>query len=174
MYILGQVHLAAAVASLASGAAVLLMSPKGTRRHRQIGWVYVASMLAANATALMIYRLFGGFGPFHFFAIISLLGIAGGVRAALRAKSSRMARDLAQRAIWVGKHYHFMAWSYAGLCAAAVSEAATRIPAFRPRAGGELIFGLAVAAATSLAMVTGAYLIRTRRLSQLAQVGIKP
>jgi uncharacterized membrane protein len=173
MTLLGQVHLAAAIVSLTSGAAVLLLSPKGTTRHRQIGWVYVVSMLALNVTALMIYRLFGGFGPFHVAAIVSLAGLLPGVVAARRAKSARLARNQLKRGHLVTKHYYFMAWSYVGLCAAAVSETATRLPIARPRPGAGLEFGIAVAVATLLVVAVGAWLINTRVRSQLAAVAVK-
>jgi uncharacterized membrane protein len=40
---MGLVHLLAAVLALASGLLVLL-TRKGKRRHRRLGWIYVASM----------------------------------------------------------------------------------------------------------------------------------
>lgn len=64
MDVLGVLHLGAAVGSLVSGGGVI-MSRKGTRAHRRLGWTYVASMATLNVTALLIYDLFGGFGPFH-------------------------------------------------------------------------------------------------------------
>ena len=173
MSLLGQVHLASAIVSLGSGAVVLLMSPKGTRLHRQIGWVYVVSMLALNVTALMIYRLFGGFGPFHVAAIVSLAGLLPGVLAARRAKSARLARNQLARGHRVGQHYYFMTWSYVGLWAAAVSEVATRMPIARPGPGAGLAFGIAVAVATLVVVAVGAWLIRTRVRSQLAAVAVK-
>lgn len=173
MTLLGQVHFAAALVALGSGAAVLVTSPKGNRWHRQIGWVYAVSMLALNGTALMIYRLFGGFGPFHVAALVSLAGLVPAVVCARRAKSSRIARDLAARGRWVERHYYWMTWSYVGLCAAAVSETATRLPITRPRPGAGLAFGLAVAVATLLVVGIGRRLIRSRAASQLAAVGVK-
>jgi len=174
MSLLGQLHLATAIASLVSGAVVLLMSPKGTRRHRQIGWVYAVSMLLLNGTALMIYRLFGGFGPFHVAALVSLATLVVGVGCALQAKSNRLGRDLSARGRWVERHYYFMTWSYVGLWAAAVSEIATRVPAFRPRPGQGMVFGIVVAVATILVVVVGARLIRTRVRGTLAAVGVRP
>jgi uncharacterized membrane protein len=162
MSAIGIVHLSAAVAALVFGAAVLL-STKGTRRHRQLGWTYVASMLGLNLTALMIYRLFGRFGPFHVFALISLVSVSAGTLAAVRARRARVARDLKRRSQLVEQHYQFMTWSYLGLCAAAVSEIATRIPAFHPGPGAGLVFGIAVAVSTILVMVVGGRLIVARR-----------
>jgi uncharacterized membrane protein len=174
MTLLGQVHFASAIASLALGAAVLLMSPKGTRRHRQVGWTYAVAMLTLNVTALMIYRLFGGFGPFHVAAIVSLAGLVAGIAAALKAKSSRLDRNLVKRARWVERHYHWMTWSYVGLWAAAVSEVATRVPAFRPSASeGMAMFGIVVGVVTLLVVGVGARLIRTRARGALAAAGVR-
>ena len=115
---LGWLHTACAVVALASGATVLVRR-KGTRSHRRIGWVYVVSMIAANSTALMIYRLSGRFGPFHGAALFSLATLVGGMLPAIRRRPPGR---------WVEHHYYWMTYSYAGLAAAAASEAATRLP----------------------------------------------
>ena len=55
-------------------------SKKGcTNLHIKIGYTYAISMLILNVTALMIYDLFGGFGPFHVFAVISLATLIAGL-----------------------------------------------------------------------------------------------
>lgn len=167
MNVLGLTHTAAAVAALGAGAAVLL-TRKGTRRHRQIGWTYVASMLLLNVTALFIYRLLGHFGPFHVFAIFSLLTVAAGTAAAVRARRARTNRNSVQRARALEHHYQWMTWSYVGLAAAAVSETATRMPALRPGPDQWMTFTITVALATILVIGIGAQLIRRRRLALLA------
>jgi uncharacterized membrane protein len=165
---LGFFHFATAIVALSTGAAVLLMT-KGTRRHRRIGWVYVAAMVTMNGSALFIYRLFGGFGPFHAFALISLAGIIAGTVAAIRARRARIERDLPRRSRLVAQHYQFMTWSYLGLCAAAVSEIATRVPAFRYAPGAGAAFGMAVGVATIAVMIVGGRLIIARRSGILQQ-----
>jgi uncharacterized membrane protein len=164
---LGWIHTVAALAALTAGAAVLL-TRKGTRRHRQLGWTYVVSMLALNVTALLIYRLFGRFGPFHVGAVFSFVTVVAGTAAALGARRARARRDTATRARALELHYQLMTWSYVGLLAAAVSELATRVPALRPRPEQGLAFGLTVAAATLLVVGVGARLIRRRRSALLA------
>jgi uncharacterized membrane protein len=171
MSTLGAVHLTAAIASLGLGAAVLLISPKGTRLHRRVGWAYALSMLALNVTALMIYRLFGVWGPFHWAAIVSLLTIVVGVAMGRRAKLSRLNRDRPARPRFVQAHYYSMTWSYVGLAAAAISEIATRLPATRPRPGGESAFWTAVGLGTFVVVVAGAWLIRAQGRKQVAAVG---
>jgi uncharacterized membrane protein len=145
---LGWVHTTFALAALGSGAAVLLR-PKGTRRHRQTGWLYVGSMVGLNGTALLIYRLFGGFGPFHVAALLSLATLAGGVLAAVRRRPG-----------WVERHYWWMAYSYLGLLAATASEAATRLPG--------TVFWWAVLLASAVVFAGGAVLIAVRARPTLA------
>jgi uncharacterized membrane protein len=167
MISLGWTHTIAAVTALVAGAAVLL-TRKGTRRHRQLGWAYVVSMLLLNGTALLIYRLFGRFGPFHAGAIFSFVTVAAGTAAALGARRARGRRDPVARARALERHYQWMTWSYVGLAAAAVSEIATRMPALRPRPGQGMAFGITVAVATLLVVGVGAQLIRRHRSALLA------
>lgn len=67
----------------------MVVTRKGTRRHHQIGLVYAVSMLGLNATAFLIYRLFGGFGAFHVAALLSLLTIFAGLLPAVRRRPRR-------------------------------------------------------------------------------------
>lgn len=71
----GLAHFLTALLAIATGAVVVLR-PKGTKFHRTVGRVYLAAMLAVNVSALAIYELFGGFGPFHAAAVINR-GTAG-------------------------------------------------------------------------------------------------
>ena len=112
----GLVHLLVALGALGFGSAVIL-SRKGTRRHRWLGRGYVVLMVALNGTALMIYELFGGFGPFHWMALASLGVILVGY---LPARS--------RPAGWMPRHAYFMTGSYVGLVAATVAEVAGRVP----------------------------------------------
>ena len=167
---LGLIHTVAALAGLAVGAAVLF-TRKGTRRHRQLGWAYVVSMLLLNVTALLIYRLFGRLGPFHVGAVFSLLTVVAGTVAAIGARRARARRTPVERARALERHYQFMTWSYVGLAAAAVSEIATRLPALRPRPEQLLAFSITVALSTLVVVVVGALLIRRRRAGLLAPYG---
>jgi uncharacterized membrane protein len=164
---LGLTHTISAVAALAAGATVLL-TRKGTRRHRQLGWAYVVSMILLNVTALLIYRLFGRVGPFHVGAVFSLVTVIAGTAAAIGARRARSRRNAVERARALERHYAWMTWSYVGLAAAAVSEIATRMPALRPRPEQLLAFGITVAVATVLVVAVGAQLIRRRRSELLA------
>jgi predicted membrane protein DUF2306 len=102
-------------------------------------------MILLNATALMIYDLYGRFGPFHVASVISLATVgAGFVPVYLRRPPSA----------WVQLHATFMCWSYVGLLAAFVAEVAVRVPGVG--------FSSAVIVATVLVVAGGAVLIHTR------------
>jgi hypothetical protein len=102
-------------------------------------------MVLLNATALMIYDLYGGFGPFHVASTISLATVGGGfVPVYLRRP----------RGAWIHLHAWFMCWSYVGLLAAFVSEVAVRVPG--------LGFGYAVIVATAVVVAGGAVLTYRR------------
>ena len=73
----GLAHTFFGVAALLLGLLVVFRR-KGTRTHRRIGQAYLLAMLALNVTGLMIYDLYGRFGPFHVAAAISLATIVAG------------------------------------------------------------------------------------------------
>ncbi len=148
----GLVHALLGVAALILGLAVLLRR-KGTRVHRRLGRGYVLAMVLLNVTALMIYDLYGRFGPFHVASIISLATVgAGFVPVYLRRP----------RDGWIHLHTNFMCWSYVGLVAAFVSEVAVRVPGVG--------FGYAVIVATAVIVAGGAVLIYRRVPRILATV----
>ena len=118
---MGLLHVVCAIVALIVGA-VIFLSPKGTSSHIRVGWIYVASMFALNASALSIYRLTGSWNVFHVIAVASLAMVAGGIL---------QARYRAARPNWLWRHYHYMAWSYVGLLAATSNEAFVRIPALK-------------------------------------------
>ena len=114
----GWVHLIASILALITGTMILAMK-KGTKTHIKIGYVYAVAMVVVVATAFMIYRLFGGWGIFHWAATLSGLTLMGGmVPAILRRPKGN----------WMGLHFSFMYWSVMGLYAAFVAETLVRIP----------------------------------------------
>lgn len=145
---IGLVHLLAALLATVAGTTVLFMQ-KGTKRHKQIGYIYVISMLLLIATAFMTYRLFGRFGVFHYGAIISALTIIAGMVPTIKKKKG-----------WIYRHFAFMYWSVIGLYAAFASETLTRIPETP-------FFGL-VALATGVVMLIGAVVyVKSRKIWKL-------
>jgi hypothetical protein len=95
------------------------MMKKGTMRHKQVGYVYVISMGILLLTAFMIYRLFNGWGIFHYTTIASLLTISLGMIPIWTKKPAKR---------WKYMHFSFMYWSVIGLYSAFVAEVITRIP----------------------------------------------
>lgn len=138
----GAMHAALGLLALMLGLGVILLR-KGTAWHRRVGLLYAATMLLLNATALAIYDLFGGFGPFHALAILSLATLAAAlVPVWLRPRH------------WLEIHARCMSWSYAGLVAAFFGEIGARLPGVG-LAAGTIVPTVAV-------MIVAAVLIHTR------------
>jgi len=114
---LGWVHFIAATLSLIFGTYVLLVV-KGTPFHKKIGYAYFVSMVITLVTAFMIYRLFDGWGIFHWFAILSTVALTGGMYPMF--KKNRTSKDLKQ-------HAEVMGWSVVGLYCAFISETGARL-----------------------------------------------
>ncbi|MBI1249119.1 DUF2306 domain-containing protein [bacterium] len=115
---LGVIHTILGFVSLIAGL-IVLVRPKGTQTHRILGRVYVFAMLGLNLTSFGIYRLFGGFGVFHWLAVGSLAMLAGAVATVLWRKKIKS---------WIYYHYYFMVWSYVGLLAGTSNEAFVHVP----------------------------------------------
>ena len=142
MDLIGLIHTGLALIALASGLFVF-RKVKGGPLHRKIGWIYAASMIGLNATALMIYDLFGYFGPFHWMALFSLATVLAALVPAIRRKPADG---------WIEVHAQFMSWSYVGLLAATAAEIFTRVPG--------LDFWWAVIVASVAIILGGAVYIR--------------
>jgi uncharacterized membrane protein len=152
---IGLVHTGFAVASLLLGGTVIALQ-KGTRLHRLLGQLYASGMVGVIVTSFMIYRLVGGWGPFHYAATISAVTLVAGLVPAMLRRPRRS---------WVIVHLQFMSYSYIGLVAALFSESAVRLPIVAPlmRALGFSsaghAFALAVAIPTLATFVIGAMIV---------------
>jgi uncharacterized membrane protein len=113
----GLVHTLASILALIFGTWVLL-TKKGNQRHKQMGYAYTASMAAVLVTSFFMYNLFGGFGIFHVFAIVSSATLVAGMVPILRKKPKH----------YISLHFNFMYWSVIGLYGAFLAEVLTRIP----------------------------------------------
>ncbi|HNR77589.1 MAG TPA: DUF2306 domain-containing protein [Parvularculaceae bacterium] len=134
---LGYAHLGIALSALLVGAIVVFMR-KGTRVHVFAGYVYVASMLGVNASALLKYDLTGGPNLFHAAALFSLATLIAGYLAARRFRRTRRVGDAAA-------HGALMIWSYYGLVVALVAETFTRaVPFMLHGEGGWIRFSAAL------------------------------
>lgn len=148
----GLAHVAFALLSMLLGPLALLQK-KGSKKHKFWGYCYIISMLITNITALLIYRLFDGFGPFHIAAIFGLVSIIAGFIPVYFKRPRNM---------WLELHYEFMSWSVVGLYAAFWSETFTRfirIPHF----------WVLVSTATALTVAIGLYFIKKKKKSVMRQ-----
>jgi uncharacterized membrane protein len=113
----GLIHLIVSIIALVTGLFVLT-TKKGTKNHKQIGYVYSISMILVNLTAFMIYKLYGKFGIFHWFAVISCLTLIAGLYPVLTKKWKN----------YLLIHFNFMYWSVVGLYCAFMAEIFSRLP----------------------------------------------
>jgi len=110
---IGWFHTILAILAMVTGIVVIL-NKKGSNFHKKVGYIYVVSMLLMNLSSFFIIN-FGGFSIFHFFALVSLATVFGGIIPAIRRTKN-----------WYGYHYYFMSWSVVGLYCAFWSEVGTR------------------------------------------------
>ncbi len=115
---IGLTHLISGILAVIFGGLVLLLK-KGTKTHRQIGYLYVTSMIVLIVSSFGIYRLFGKFGLFHFFSIVASTSLCLGIFPML--KKQRSAKDYKV-------HFTRMYFSVVGLYAAFAAESFVRIP----------------------------------------------
>jgi len=127
----GLIHLIASIIALITGLFVLTTT-KGTKTHKQIGYAYSISMILLNITAFMIYKLFGKFGIFHWFAVISCLTLFAGLYPVLTKRSKN----------YLLTHFNFMYWSVVGLYCAFCAEILTRIPFLYDLPNKRQLFGI--------------------------------
>jgi uncharacterized membrane protein len=134
---IGLIHFVASVMALLFGTAVLVMT-KGSKKHIRVGYFYVVSMVVLLVTAFSLYNLFGRWGIFHYFAVISSITLLLGMVPIFKRNQIRN---------WAYLHFSFMYWSVIGLYGAFVSEMLTRIP--------EVPFYNMVGVATGVVMLVG-------------------
>lgn len=113
----GLIHLIASIIALITGIYVLVTT-KGTKKHKRMGYVYSFAMILLNVTAFMIYNLYGKFGVFHWFAVISSLTLFAGLYPIITKKS----KD------YIQTHFSYMYWSVVGLYCAFMAEIFSRLP----------------------------------------------
>jgi len=123
---------------------IVILKTKGTKTHKRLGYIYVIMMLLLNITSFFIIN-FGGFSIFHFFAIVSLLSVFGGmIPTLLRVKN------------WFHFHFYFMSWSVVGLYCAFWAELFTRF------VGSMNQFWWAVALSGTITSLIGAIVINKK------------
>jgi uncharacterized membrane protein len=144
----GFIHLAASVLALITGLYVLI-AKKGTKTHKQVGYTYALAMLTVNLTAFMIYRLYGRFGIFHVFAIISSVTLFAGLYPVIIRKSED----------YLIKHFRSMYWSVIGLYCAFMAEIFSRLPKYvlTPEGKPMVVFYKFVGIGTAIVMIIGIF-----------------
>lgn len=110
----GLFHTTTAILAMLFGTLVFF-NQKGTKKHKILGYTYIANMVLLNISALAIYN-FGSITLFHGFAIVSLLTIILGIVPAIRKKNDK----------WLVQHFYFMNWSVVGLYCAFWAELGVR------------------------------------------------
>ena len=138
----GLIHLISSIIALITGVFVLTTA-KGTKAHKQIGYIYVISMIILNITAFMIYRLFGKFGIFHWFAILSFLTLLLGIYPVLVKNFKN----------YLLVHFNYMYWSVVGLYCAFCAEILTRIPFLYDLPNKRQLFGILTGVSIFIVMI---------------------
>jgi uncharacterized membrane protein len=146
-------HITTAIIAIVAGLFVLLQV-KGTRQHRRLGRVYVASMVTLNVSSFFIFQLTGEFSPFHVAAFLSLATVIAGLLPLYRRRPAEG---------WLELHFQFMVGSYIGLLAAAASEVAVRIP--------DSPFWWAVIVSSAVIIMAGIMILAHQRPKLLARYG---
>ena len=81
-----QVHVATIVPAFLLGTWLILISRKGARRHRRVGYLYLTLMAITSIAALFIHEVNPtgplGFSWIHLFVPLTLFGIVGALRGA--------------------------------------------------------------------------------------------
>ena len=112
----GAIHTVLALLGIVVGL-VQLLRPKRGAGHRARGYAFVYAMLIADGAAMLIFQFTGKFNILHVGAIVNLVWVVLGVVPLLRNP---------RPANWKNQHYYFIAWSYVGLLAAALTELVVR------------------------------------------------
>lgn len=120
---------------------IVLVNPKGTKKHRQLGYGYVASMALMLISSFWMYN-FGGLSLFHGFSVVSTATLIAGIYPTIKRSKG-----------WYAKHYYFMSWSVLGLYGAFWSEIGTRLLEMQ-------YFWWAVMAATFATVLVGSIVIK--------------
>ena len=104
-------HLAAVIPALLLGV-VQLATPKGTRLHKTLGWLWVAAMAAAAVTSFWIVGLnkAGGFSLVHLLSLWTLISLVCAI-AFIRRRNVRA-------------HQGFMIGTFLGLAGAGLGALA--------------------------------------------------
>ncbi|HLY55691.1 MAG TPA: DUF2306 domain-containing protein [Stellaceae bacterium] len=82
-----QLHVATVLPAFVLGTWQFLVSRKGSRPHRAVGYVYLTLMTVTSIAALFIHEIMPqspifGLSPIHLFIPLTLFGVVGALRGA--------------------------------------------------------------------------------------------
>ena len=78
-------HLATVLAALPLGISQLLL-PKGTLRHRIVGYIWIVLMVTTAIVSFAVHTINGGLSPIHLFSVLTLVSAPGIVLAARKGQ----------------------------------------------------------------------------------------
>jgi uncharacterized membrane protein len=93
-----QIHVAAALLALTGGIVVALM-PKGTARHRQIGYIFTIGMLVTAISSVWIGRS-GHFSWIHLLTVLTLVQLPYAI--IMRRRGNITAHKKAMTGLFIG------------------------------------------------------------------------
>ena len=99
--------------TLALLAGVIFLIPKGTKKHKKIGYLYVFSMIVSLITSFVLFNLWNSFGVYHALSIVSFLTLAIALYFPIGGRNKKK---------WAEYHLLWMGYSYIGLVMAAGSH----------------------------------------------------
>jgi uncharacterized membrane protein len=105
------IHTAFSILALLAG--IIFLLPKGTRKHKKIGYVYTTSMVICVVTSFGLFNLWGSFGVYHVLSIVSFLTLMIALYFPLFGRKNNN---------WIVLHSIWMGYSYVGLIMAAGSH----------------------------------------------------
>ena len=150
--LIGWLHTLAAVLALITGT-LILINNKGSQLHKRTGRVYGISMLIVCATSFMIFRVHGGLGILHFFALVSTITLILGM-SPLYIKLKKP----------ISTHLAWMYWSVIGLYCAFAAEIFTRLPLLLEIKNNYGIFYALVGISTGSVGCVGSYFFKKKKI----------
>jgi hypothetical protein len=139
----GAIHATLAMLCLAIGL-IQLLRPKRGPAHRARGYAFAYAALVADGMAMLVYRFTGQFNIFHVGAIVNFAFVVLAIVPLLRTP---------RPANWKLQHYHFIAWSYVGLFAAAATELIVRVIRLETRDAAWAVTSLTAVTVTAIGYV---------------------
>jgi uncharacterized membrane protein len=105
------IHTTFSVIALLAG--IIFLLPKGTEKHKKMGYLYTTCMLICVVTSFGLFNLWGGFGVYHVLSIVSFITLIIALYFPLFARNNKH---------WIVQHSIWMGYSYIGLVMAGGSH----------------------------------------------------